>query len=975
MAIGGNGENGLGQAAGAGGTTGDGSVVTSTGTTSAGAGGTGSGNNGGGAPGEGSAGGAPGGSGSGSGGGGAESGGGGGGAFNGGGYGGGGGGGGARAATDNSASPTLSGSYTGGMGGNGGDANPNAGNAAFGGGGGGGGYGFVFGGSGTLTVNGIITGGQGGNGGHAGAQGSAGDGGAGASGLLVTFGGVGIQVNAQISGGKGGATPGGAYAVTGNGGVGISGSNINVTNKSLIIGGLSGDGNTRADAIDFTGGTNTLDLSTGTLTGNIGVDGVGTTLDFNQTTAATLANVIAGTGAIIDSGTGTLTLTGANTYTGGTTIASGTLQLGDGTATGSIIGNVVDGGTLAFDEAPGTPLIFSGIISNNGGAAGAVTQIGGTTVLSGQNTYTGGTSLDGGTLELGQQSSAGTGAITFGTGAETLRLDFAGSTAAPVMGFAAGDDLDLTAVSSAATDSYVNGVLTVSDGTNSNQITIAAPSSGDEYQVSNDGSGHALVTLAAISTPTFTAPAQNSDTNNDKPTISGTGVSGDTVDLTISNGNGNPTLVAAPVTNGVWNYTPATALPDGNYAVFASQRSPSGTGSSPQVADGFTVDTTAPTVAITSPGGSTNQATQTITGTVDTADAGTTVSLFDNGGKTVVGTGVVQQNGTWTASVTLVQGSNALVAEDTDAAGNTGISQPVTYTLDTTAPTITAVADSGSGVTNGNGDLNAGKTVALTVTTSEAVYVQGGTPTLTLNDGGTATYTGPTGTATNTLTFSYTVAAGQNTSALAVTAVNANGATVADAAGNPINPSLMGAAVPSGTLVIDTTAPVASSPTLTVAQNAAATPIGIAAPSDNLTAAGSLAIVAGSLPTDGTVTLGDGTTPVTAGQALTVAQLSGLEFSPTAGVSNQGSIFTYTVTDGAGNAITGTAALNVGSPGAPTITGTHATATMSEAAVTPFAGVTVADPSTATETLNIALTGPGGTLTGAGLTANSNGTY
>ena len=57
---------------------------------------------------------------------------------------------------------------------------------------------------------------------------------------------------------------------------------------------------------------------------------------------------------------------------------------------------------------------------------------------------------------------------------------------------------------------------------------------------------------------------------------------------------------------------------------------------------------------------------------------------------------------------------------------------------------------------------------------SEAVTVNtaGGTPTLTLNDGGTATYTG--GSGTSALTFSYTVAAGQNTADLAVTAVNVN---------------------------------------------------------------------------------------------------------------------------------------------------------------------------------------------------------
>ena len=59
---------------------------------------------------------------------------------------------------------------------------------------------------------------------------------------------------------------------------------------------------------------------------------------------------------------------------------------------------------------------------------------------------------------------------------------------------------------------------------------------------------------------------------------------------------------------------------------------------------------------------------------------------------------------------------------------------------------------------------------------SEVVTVNttGGSPTLTLNDGGTATYV--SGSGTNALTFSYTVLAGQNTPDLTVTAVNLNGA-------------------------------------------------------------------------------------------------------------------------------------------------------------------------------------------------------
>ena len=68
---------------------------------------------------------------------------------------------------------------------------------------------------------------------------------------------------------------------------------------------------------------------------------------------------------------------------------------------------------------------------------------------------------------------------------------------------------------------------------------------------------------------------------------------------------------------------------------------------------------------------------------------------------------------------------------------------------------------------------------------SEVVTVAGGAPTLSLNNGGTASYTG--GSGTNALTFSYTVGAGEDTSDLAVTVFNLNGATVSDAAGNSAN--------------------------------------------------------------------------------------------------------------------------------------------------------------------------------------------
>jgi Bacterial Ig-like domain len=106
--------------------------------------------------------------------------------------------------------------------------------------------------------------------------------------------------------------------------------------------------------------------------------------------------------------------------------------------------------------------------------------------------------------------------------------------------------------------------------------------------------------------------------------------------------------------------------------------------------------------------------------------------------------------------------------------------------VDTVAPTVTSLVASPA-----TGDLNAGKTVALTLAFSENVTVANGRPTLTLNDGGTAVYA--SGSGTKALTFNYNVAAGQSTASLAATAVKLpSGVTIKDSAGNAANLSLAG---------------------------------------------------------------------------------------------------------------------------------------------------------------------------------------
>ena len=179
----------------------------------------------------------------------------------------------------------------------------------------------------------------------------------------------------------------------------------------------SGTGTTTLTGTNtYTGGTTisagTLQIgnggTTGSIAGNVTDNG---TLAFNRSDSFTFANVISGTGAVQQSGTGTTILTGTNTYTGGTTINGGTLQIGNGGTSGSIAGNVTanSGGTLAFDRSDS--ITFANVISGTG----SVQQSGtGTTTLTGTNTYSGGTTISGGTLQVGNGGTTGsiTGNVT-----------------------------------------------------------------------------------------------------------------------------------------------------------------------------------------------------------------------------------------------------------------------------------------------------------------------------------------------------------------------------------------------------------------------------------------------------------------------------------------------------------------------------------------------------------------------------------
>ncbi|MDJ8884980.1 autotransporter-associated beta strand repeat-containing protein, partial [Salmonella enterica] len=161
---------------------------------------------------------------------------------------------------------------------------------------------------------------------------------------------------------------------------------------------------TLSGANSYSGGTL---ISDGTLVAS-NVEALGTgdvtddaTLELN--TGGDFTNNIGGTGCVEKSGDDTLTLSGSNTYTGGTLISGGTLVANDVNALGT--GDVTDDATLELNTG--------GDFTNNIGGTGRVEKSGDDTLtLSGSNTYTGGTLISGGTLVANDVNALGTGDVT-----------------------------------------------------------------------------------------------------------------------------------------------------------------------------------------------------------------------------------------------------------------------------------------------------------------------------------------------------------------------------------------------------------------------------------------------------------------------------------------------------------------------------------------------------------------------------------
>ncbi|VVD59506.1 glycine-rich autotransporter protein [Pandoraea horticolens] len=324
----------------------------------------------------------------------------------------------------------------------------------------------------------------------------------------LTFGDATSQTFAGIFTGSGGG-----IVKQGTGSMTLTGTNtagggINVRAGTLV---LQGSAFANATPLALTGNGATLDLSTATGMTFGALSGVNgsTVLIGNQTLTvgdagnSTFGGTISGAGGIVKQGTGSLLLSGAQTFTGGIDVAAGRLALqGNNTLTGSNVLTVADGATFDIGGA-GSASIGSLIGTSNsqvtlgsttltlgdaasetfagsiGGTGGIVKTGAGTQTLTGQNAFTGQINIVGGTLAL-----SGTGTLS------ANRVSIAGGAALDISN---GENQTISALSGAAGSTINLGGNTLSFGDSSNR-TFAGTLTGSGGSIAKFGTGTQTIT-------------------------------------------------------------------------------------------------------------------------------------------------------------------------------------------------------------------------------------------------------------------------------------------------------------------------------------------------------------------------------------------------------------------------------------------------------------------------------------------------
>ncbi|CAH2602253.1 conserved protein of unknown function [Rhodovastum atsumiense] len=344
------------------------------------------------------------------------------------------------------------------------------------------------------------------------------------------------------------------------------------------------------------------------------------------------------------------------------------------------------------------------------------------------------------------EAPVGTDTFVFGEGTgNNLNFGVPPTGTVTILNMDAGDYLWLSSVANygQAQASFDGTTLTYVDGTTTYRLPINGLPAGTRFEVKEgtvfQGTSWGIdIVIGTPDAPIVTGLTAATDTGassgdgitaNATPTIIGTAAAGSTVAV-YADGTLLGTTIADNDT-GAWRFTPATALAAATHAITATA-STAGVTSAASLACAVTIDTTpaaAPVIAslteATDTGASSSDGItrDTRPGVTGTAEANSTVSLYE--GETLLGQATADASGAWTIipSAALAEGVHSLVAVASDIAGNTSAaSAAYAVTIDTTAAQSVSLLDTHGnpaigrivwGVTlQGSGDADA--TVTLT---------------------------------------------------------------------------------------------------------------------------------------------------------------------------------------------------------------------------------------------------------------------
>lgn len=332
------------------------------------------------------------------------------------------------------------------------------------------------------------------------------------------------------------------------------------------------------------------------------------------------------------------------------------------------------------------------------------------------------------------------------------------------------------------------------------------------------------VDLTAPGTPTIgaviddvgpgTGPLTSGQTTNDnQPTLTGTGAVGDTISIY----NNGVLLDSVVIGNtGTWSYT-TPVLAEGNHVLTIRETDPAGNQSGPSAGFTVVVDSVSATPVITNvtdnvgnaattvvSGGLSNDATPTLTGT---ADANSVVTIFDGGTQIAVVT--ADNTGTWTFTpdTALGEGSHSFTVRATDPQGNlSAVSAPWSVVIDLTAPTVPTLDNVNDDVPGGVlGNLTSGQVTNDSTPTISGTGLAGSTIHI-MNNGtqiGTTTVDG-----SGNWSFTPTTPLGDGSYSLRAYATDAAGNASANSSVFAFTVDTAAPGVPVVTSVVDDIGPV-----------------------------------------------------------------------------------------------------------------------------------------------------------------------